>query len=83
MMGWYDNGMGTGGWVFMIAAMSICWGLVILAGVLIFRGSSGRRAELGRQDRGALEILDRRFARGDIDREDYEARKTALKASAR
>ena len=37
----------------------------------------------GTPDRGALEILDERFARGEIDREDYEARKTALKASAR
>ena len=28
MMGWYDNDMGAAGWVFMIAAMMIFWGLV-------------------------------------------------------
>ena len=83
MMDWYGNGMGAGGWVFMIAAMTIFWCLVILAGVMLFRGDRARRDGLGTQDRGALEILDERFARGEIDREDYEARKSALKASAR
>ncbi len=83
MMDWYGNGMGTGGWVFMIAAMTIFWGLVILAGVMIFRGNGERRGGLGTQDRGAQEILDDRFARGEIDREDYEARKSALKSTAR
>lgn len=83
MMNWYGNGMGTGDWVLMIAAMTIFWGLVILAGVMLFRGESARRGGLGTQDRGALELLDERFARGEIDREDYEARKSALKASAR
>ena len=83
MMDWYGNGMGTGGWVFMIMAMTIFWALVILAGVMIFRGTRGRRNGSGTPDRGPVEILDERFARGEIDREDYEARKTALKASAR
>lgn len=83
MMDWYDNGMSTGGWVFMIAAMTIFWCLVILAGVLIFRGNGGSRGDPGARDRGALEILDERFARGEIDREDYEARKTALTATER
>lgn len=79
----YDCDMGASGWVFTIAAMTIFWGLVILAGVMIFRGNSGRRGGPGRQDPGALEILDDRFARVEIDREDYEGRKSALKAGAR
>lgn len=29
-MGWYDNDMGAAGWVFMIAAMMICWSLVAI-----------------------------------------------------
>ena len=82
-MDWYGNGMGTGGWVVMIAMMTIFWGLVILAGVMIFRGSSGRRSGGGTQDRGALEILDDRFGRGEVDREEYEARRVALRGSAR
>ncbi len=81
MMDWYGNGMGTGGWVAMIAGMSIFWGLIVLAGVMIFRGSSGRRSGGGLQERGALEILDDRFARGDVDREEYEARKAVLQGT--
>ena len=76
MMGWYDNDMGAAGWVFMIAAMMIFWGLVathtssgitrvgVPRGQMIFRGTAGGRGGLGRQDLGALEILDVRFAGG-------------------
>lgn len=42
----------------------------VSAGVMLFRGDSARRSGLGTQDRGALAILDERFARGEIDRED-------------
>lgn len=83
MMDWYGNDMGAGGWVFMIAAMTIFWSLVIFAGVMIFRGSSGRGSGGDPQARGAVEILDERFARGEIDREEYEARRAALRGSAR
>ena len=89
MMDWYGNGMGTGDWVVMIAVMTFFWGLVILAGVMIFRGGGrGRGAGVpdgpGTKDRGALEILDERFARGEVDREEYEARRAAvLRGNAR
>lgn len=79
MMDWYGSGMGTGGWAFMIAAMTIFWAFVIVAGVMMFRGDSGRRAGTATQDPGALEILDNRFARGEIDRDEYKARKAALR----
>ncbi len=82
MMNWYGNGMGTGGWVVMIAAMTGFWALVILAGVMIFRGSSGRNLG-GTRERGADEILDERFARGEVEREEYEARKAVLRGSPR
>lgn len=81
MMDWYGNGMGAGGWLVMVAAMAFFWGLVILAGIMIFRGSG--RGGGATRDRGALEILDERFARGEVDREEYEARKAVLRESAR
>ena len=81
MMDWYGNGMGTGGWAFMIFAMTIFWALVILAGVMLFRGDSGRRTGGASQDPDAFEILDKRLARGEIDRDEYEARKAALRGS--
>ncbi len=79
MMGWYGNGMGTGGWVVMVVVMALFWGLVIFAGVMIFRGSGKSRSGGVIQDRGALGILDDRFARGEINREEYEGRKAALR----
>lgn len=89
MMGWYyGNGMGTGGWIAMIAVMSVFWGLVILGGVMIFRGSTSRGVDSTRAperlaDRDPMDILDERFARGTIDHEEYEARKELLRGSRR
>ncbi len=82
MMGWYGHGMGAGGWIVMISMMVFFWGLVILAGVLIFRGSDRSRGAGVTRDRSAIEILDERFARGEIDREEYELRKAVLRGSA-
>ncbi len=65
----------------MVAAMAFFWGLVILAGVMIFHGSG--RGGGATRDRDALEILDERFARGNVDREEYEARKAVLRESVR
>ena len=82
MMGWYGNGWGMGGWVVMIGGMTIFWGLVIFAGVRIFRGS-GRPGGSGAQDRGASELLKERYARGEIDRQEYETRMAVLRDHAR
>ncbi len=88
MMGWdYGNGMGTGGWIAMIAMMSVFWGLVILAGVMIFRGntSSPGRDSVRSDDHGyhrdPFDILDERFARGEIDSDEFEARRAVLRDS--
>ncbi len=78
MMGWYGNGMGTGGWVAMIVMMVLFWGLVIFAGMMIFRGTDRDRGRSEVQGRGALAILDERFARGEVDRDEYEERKAVL-----
>lgn len=92
MMDWYGNGMGTGGWVAMVTVMTIFWGLVILAGVMIFRNGGSRSLggtrdggtrDGGTRDRNASEILDERFARGEIEVEEYEARKAVLRGSTR
>ncbi len=79
MMDWYGYGMGTGGWALMIAAMTIFWAFVIVSGVMMFRGDSGRRTDTATRTPGSFEILDNRFARGEIDRDEYEARKAALR----
>ncbi len=77
MMDWYgDSGMSSGGWVAMTLMMGLFWGFLILAAVLVFR-SLGRGPEPQvRSD--PMAILDERFARGEVDQEEYAARKAAL-----
>lgn len=79
--GWHHDmpWMGWGGWwmgpvmslIFLVLAV-----LAIIALWRFIRGGAGR-AGYGGPDR-SLEILRERFARGEIDEEEYEARKKAL-----
>lgn len=79
-MGWYANGMGWGGWVAMSLVMVLFWALVIFAVVAIFRGSGRRDDERPSVERDAMAILDERFARGEIDEEEYRRRREALRS---
>jgi putative membrane protein len=84
MMGWYGDGAwGWGGWLVMTLTMVAFWGLVVWALVAIFRGTtrSGDRNNHGRRSRDAMEILDKRFARGEIDADEYHARQDVLRTS--
>lgn len=90
MMGWYNDGsMGAGGWIAMILMMSLFWGAVIFAGIMLFRGTTNSRGsrESGRVDgvayRNPMDILDERFARGELENEEYEARKAVLLGTKR
>ena len=79
MMGWYHDGMGWGGGLGMVLGMVAFWGLVVWAVVVLFRssGSQGSRAA----DHDPLDILDDRFARGEIDEVEYHARAAVLRAA--
>jgi putative membrane protein len=81
MMGWYHDGVGWGGWLLMTLMMLAFWALVIFAVVAIFRGigtSSDAETPPSRQD--AMDILQERFARGEIDAEEYDARAQVLRS---
>lgn len=61
--------------------MVVFWGGIILVVVLAIRWLSGgsQHGNSGRPNRSdALEILRERFARGDIDKEEFEERKRLL-----
>jgi putative membrane protein len=75
MGGWYGGGMGYGAWTFMGLFWVILLGVVIWA---IVRLLPGHRDASGGQAESAEEILDRRFARGEIDLETYQAQRAAL-----
>lgn len=78
MMGWYYGDMGWGGWLVMVASMIAFWALVVFAVVAIFRSSRDQSTHRGpRPD--PLEILDERFARGEIDAAEHRARADVLR----
>lgn len=75
-MHWYQSGM-TGGWFIMMLIPLVIVGIVVYL-LLDGKNDSGRRDR--REDR-ALEILDERFANGEIDEEEYRKKKELLRKS--
>ena len=82
--GWgMDNGMGWGGWLMMSLIVIVC---LALLGGLIYLLVRGARSDINTQPSHALTrplaetTLDERFARGDIDEDEYLRRKTVLHA---
>lgn len=74
-MGSFGFGMGLFGWVFML----LFWGLVILGIVAIIKWLSGSGSgDNGAPGRKALNILKERYARGEIDREEFEQKRQDL-----
>ena len=66
---------GAGGLIMMLM-MLVFWGLVITGVVLAIRWLLGQGR--GPQHDAALDILRQRYARGEINREEFEARKRDL-----
>ncbi len=76
MMNWGNYGMGWGmgfGWFFMI----LFWVLVILGIVYLFRMISERTGTQKREE-SALDILEKRYAKGEIGKEEFERMKSDL-----
>lgn len=84
MMRWYefDHGMGAWGWTGMIIGSVLFWGLIIAALVLVaraWRPRTGRRGTAPPTPPPTPErLLAERFARGEIDEEEYRRRQAAL-----
>jgi putative membrane protein len=76
----YWNGMGGWGYVFMTVNSLLFWGLVvtgIVALVRHFRGSQPTGSGLAAVD--PEQILAERYARGEIDDEEYQRRLDTLR----
>jgi putative membrane protein len=86
VMGYYEDGSWEiGEWALMLAMMVLFWGLLAAAVVWIVRSTSHRDETGG--DRAlsatasAREVLSERFARGEIDEEEFLRRRELLHRS--
>jgi putative membrane protein len=87
LSGWQGGGwgmMGPGmmggfgwGW-FMPIFMILFWGLIIWGVVALVRGLGQPRDSDSSKADSALEVLKRRYARGEINKEEYEEKKKDL-----
>ena len=73
-------GHGWGGWIFgplmMIVFIALIVGVVVL--VVRWLGGAGAGPAQGSKPKAALEILEERFARGEIDKDEFDDRRRAL-----
>jgi putative membrane protein len=82
MMWWTDNHMSGWGWGAMTIGLVLFWGLLILGGVLLARAlnrPSGARSGPG--SHSPEQVLAHRFARGEIDEDEYHRRLAALSSA--
>lgn len=79
MYGWGNNGWDAGMWIIMIIVVVMLWVLIVF-GVMAFSRYL-RHGDLRplRGNGGAEAILRDRFARGEIDEDEFRKRMTALR----
>jgi putative membrane protein len=82
MMWWYGDGMGGWGYALMAVSTVLFWGLLILAVVALVR-SLGRQGRSGTARTSAEQLLAERFARGEIDGQEYRERLDTLRSGNR
>jgi len=82
---WHD-GWGWGSWVLMSLVMVVFWALLITAVVLAVRYLAGGGSQQNRPSTGptpaggrAEDVLAERYARGEIDDDEYRRRLTLLR----
>jgi putative membrane protein len=80
MYGW--DGWGWGGWILMTIAMVVFWAIVITAivlGVRYVATATSQRDRPTPDTNRAEDVLAERFARGEIDEDEFRRRMTALR----
>ncbi len=77
-MMWGYDGFGFGG-AGMGIGMLLFWGLIILGIVMLARGLGGT-GESSARGKTPLDILRERYARGEIDKSEFQQRRSDLSA---
>ncbi len=88
-MFWYGHGMNGWGWFAMSISMVVFWALIIAIGVLLYRALARPTSPGGGPTTwhktpppdSPQQILAERYARGEIDEEEYERRLATLRRS--
>ncbi len=75
----YGWGMGLAGWIFMALFWIVVIGLIVWAVIALLPGARTTGGRAGHE--GPREILDRRFALGEIDAEQYRRAREELDAA--
>jgi putative membrane protein len=79
---WWGDERGLGHTMFGGLGMLLFWSVVVVLLVLLVRAVTGRPATGGAPSAGGrqspLEILQERYARGEIDKNEYEERRKTL-----
>ena len=80
-MMWGYDGFGFGGGVMGIG-MLLFWGLIIALIIMLVRGFGGTRnaSESRAHDKTAVEILSERYAKGEIEKSEFEEKRRDLGA---
>jgi len=84
MMYWYGSGINGWGYALMIIGMVLFWGVLITGVVLLVRylARTGQRSTVGpRPPNMAEQVLAERYARGEIDEDEYRRRLDTLRGS--
>lgn len=76
MMGYYNNFMGGFGF-FGLFFMLLFWGIVVLGIIALIKFAIGQAGYQGGKN-NALEILKERYAKGEIDKKEYDEKKKTL-----
>lgn len=80
-MMWRDSGWSAGEWISMAFVMVLFWGLVLFAAVAYLRSGHSRPESSPPTDlRDSERTLAERFARGEIDVEEFNQRRDALRS---
>ena len=91
MMYWYGSGMSGWGYALMTVSMILFWGAVIFGIVMLVRhfGRNGqppaepRPPQSAESPQSPERLLAQRFARGEIDAEEYRRRLAVLQGGGR